>query len=84
MVRSSDRRPQWTQKINLTVSQLKHYLSDRNVVNANALKKDLVARCCPACLLNLQPKATPVEYNKEIANQKLSKLILDGVHNLPI
>lgn len=41
-------------------------------------KKDLVVCCRAACLLNLRPKDTLEEYNKEIRNQRLSKLILDG------
>ena len=62
----------------MTVSQLKHYLCERDVVVSKALKQDLVARCRAACLLNLQPKPTPEEYKDDIANRRLSKLILDG------
>ncbi len=62
----------------MTVSQLKNYLCECDVVVCNALKKDLVARCRAACLLNLQPKAKPVEYAKEIVDQRVSKLSLDG------
>ena len=63
-------RSRWTLKIALNI---KHYLSERDVVASNALKKDLVARCRAACLLNLQPKAniTLEEYNEDIANQRL-------------
>lgn len=50
---------------NMMVSQLKHYLHERDIVVSHALKKDLVACCCAACLLSLQPKATLVEYTKE-------------------
>ena len=70
-----------THRSTLGLKASKHHLrtmlhsSDRQSI---ALKKYLVARCRAACLLNLQSKATPVEYTKEIANQRLSKLILDG------
>ena len=67
-----------------TVPQLKKYLSDRDIVVSNTLKKDLLARCRAASLLDLQPKETPQQYAAEIQIQRKSKLILDGgVISLP-
>ncbi len=48
---------------NFTVSQLRQHLLDR---------AGLVACCRAARLLNLQPRAKPAEYDKELENQRLS------------
>ena len=53
---------------NLTVSELKQYLSDRDIVFSNTLKKDLLARCRAASLLNLQPRISAQEYAQCLPN----------------
>ena len=51
---------------NLNVPHLRRYLLDRDIVVSNALKKDLVACCRAACILNLQP---PKQYATDYRNR---------------
>ena len=50
----------------ISVPHLRHYLLDRDIVVSNALKKDLVACCRAACILNLQP---PKQYTTDYRNR---------------